>query len=61
MSEAVTITVRIEAETERAYMVSSGKNNGVWVPKSQILSIVQTTDGRHVMDIPEWLADEKGF
>lgn len=58
----IDITVKIEKETPRAYLVSDGAVKE-WIPKSQI-ECTQTliNEGDTVtIEIPEWLAEEKGF
>lgn len=59
-TEPVEISCEIKAETDLAYLVWDGKTE-VWLPKSQILSMRPESGSGHVLEIPEWLATEKGL
>jgi len=53
--DIITVTVMVKHETGRAYLVNDLKGKGVWIPKSQC-----ELDGVE-MQLPEWLAVEKGI
>lgn len=61
--DIIEITGTRHRETEKAIFFSDDgvQKNAVWLPKSQI-EITETDGGSTVVvDIPEWLADEKGL
>lgn len=61
-TETTEVSVYIEKETARAWLVSDGKTKG-FVPKSQIsdssgvIEVGETVE----ITIPLWLAEEMGF
>lgn len=59
--EFVEISVETLRETDRAYLVSDGSEEAVWVPKSQITVIVQREGRPTLIKLPEWLARDKGL
>ncbi len=62
MNEAINIeiTVDILRETDAAILVSDGDRE-VWLPKSQIEYSGDPGDESVCVEIPEWLAEEKGL
>ncbi len=56
-SELVDIEIRIHAETEKAWLVSTTgeRKDAIWIPKSQA-EICKNT-----LTCPAWLAIEKGL
>jgi len=54
-SDPVIIFAEVKKETEKAYRLSDGSKTE-WVPKSQVKA-----QGDGVWEMPEWLAEEKGF
>jgi hypothetical protein len=59
--DAVEITVEVIKETAAAVLVTDGDIE-VWLPKSQItLMVPDEGDETRTMEIPEWLAVEKGL
>ena len=60
--ERVEITVTVKAKTEKAMLVNDGGKKDVWVPLSQIQTENEIEIGNVIeIDIPEWLAKDKGF
>ncbi len=57
--DTITITVKIKKETEKAILVNGWSYEG-WLPKSQI-TVNDTDDGNHIVEIPGWLARKKGI
>jgi RNase P/RNase MRP subunit p29 len=57
-------TVEVEGviinQTCMAVLLSTGDEE-VWIPKSQIVSRDENKDGTTTLEIPEWLAMEKGL
>jgi hypothetical protein len=53
--DIITIEATVRHETERAYLLENLKGEKVWVPKSQC------EFERGELQIPEWLAEEKGL
>lgn len=63
MSEAiVTIEMKIHARTERGVLVSADedKASAVWLPLAQV-EIVEKSKGMVEIDMPEWLAEDRGL
>ena len=52
----VEVTAKVEHETAKAFLLDIGKEEHVWVPKSQA---TETETGKFKM--PEWLALKKGM
>lgn len=52
--DIITVSVKLKHETAAAYLVNGGDKD-VWVPKSQC----EYSDGE--LQLPEWLALEKGL
>lgn len=50
----------IRKETDKALLVRRD-DVLVWLPLSQVERITRLRDGRAVIFIPDWLADEKGL
>lgn len=70
MSDNYDVTVHVHRETEPDYedrgalLVSQNndKDDAVWIPKSQIVSVEKTNRaGVWVITIPEWIAAEHSF
>lgn len=59
MSAHVAIVCRIVGETPGALLVDDGRVEA-WIPKSMIRSRVSGAQGSVEIEIPEWLAEEKG-
>ena len=62
-SKLVDVAVQIFVRTERAVLVSDTgeKEDGVWLPLSQI-EIEEKSDGTSsIVTMPEWLAAERGL
>ena len=58
----ITVYGEILNETEEAILVRCDKEaDGVWLPKSQIKYDGERYDTGVKIDIPDWLANEKGF
>lgn len=58
--EYTEICVEIINETKAAYLVDDGGGIDVWIPKSQIQD-QSVEENCSIMNIPEWLAIEKGL
>jgi len=64
MADLVWVAVTLKAETEKAWQVDAGMGKDQWIPKSQIMdySDPDYTMGSSIeIEIPEWLAFEKGL
>lgn len=63
--DTVELKVFIHHETDAAYLVSEtgDKDDAVWLPKSQLQGEPVCVEKGSIADleIPEWLAIEKGF
>lgn len=61
--DITTIDVRVHRTSERAALVSTSGdfNDAVWVPLSQVELMPFGKGDRSTMDIPQWLAEEKGL
>lgn len=59
----VWVSVVIKAETDKALMVDAGFDKDHWVPKSQILDYSDDYKLGDTIEIelPEWLAEDKGM
>jgi hypothetical protein len=55
--ELVDIECTLLVETEKAYKFDVGKDEGVWLPKSQCEWDIDT----HTVTMPVWLAIDKGL
>lgn len=61
LSDLVDVTVVVEHETDKAWLVNDGGKTKVWVPKSKG-EIERNRDGRTwTLTMPQWLAEDKGF
>ena len=61
MTKTIEISVEIGYETERAYKVTDGYVDA-WLPKSQLKTDDICGVGKTVtFEMPEWLAQDKGF
>lgn len=60
-SDLVDIEMKIHHRTERAILASGDGERGsaVWLPLAQIE--VETINGKTVVTMPGWLAEEKGL
>lgn len=58
--DIITLEVNLKHETQAAYLVDDGKD-GVWVPKSQAEMIYGKDEFHGELQLPEWLAIEKGL
>jgi|SaaInlLV_10m_DNA_2_1039722.scaffolds.fasta_scaffold39830_2 hypothetical protein len=64
MKDPIEITVEILTETDAAYRVTDTDDldSNIWVPKSQIELLHPAGVGDIVtIEMPEWLALDKGF
>jgi hypothetical protein len=63
MAKTVEIAVVVEHETDAALLVDHGGGPAVWVPKSQLgdETDVEGKGDAGVVELPEWLAIEKGM
>ena len=60
--DIVTIQVRRMNETDKAVLVTAdAPRNAVWVPKSQVEVHEEAGTSLVMLDIPEWLAIDKGL
>lgn len=60
--DIVTIQVRRMNETDKAVLVTADTpRNAVWVPKSQVEVHEEDGTSMVMLDIPEWLAVDKGL
>ena len=59
MESSVTITCKIEHETDKAVLVNHADQK-TWLPKSQI-ELDRESDGTAVVLVPGWLATERGL
>ena len=58
----IEITVTVKHKTEKAVLVNDGGKKDQWVPLSQITSDNEIEVGNViVIEVPEWLAKDKGF
>lgn len=57
-NDLIDVEVFLKHETDAAWLVEDSSGTSTWVPKSQG-EISIGADGRGVLTIPEWLADEK--
>ena len=61
---SIWVTVTLEAETDKAWLVDAGMDKSIWVPKSQILDYsegsYQSGDTIEI-EVPEWLATKNGM
>ena len=55
--EIIHIPGEVLHETELAYRFTDGSGDPVWLPKSQC----EWDEDEEIMDMPEWLAIEKGL
>jgi hypothetical protein len=61
-SDVIDLTVQILYQTEKAVLVTdSVRENGVWLPKSQIEIEQSATGGLFIVTLPESLALAKGL
>jgi hypothetical protein len=56
-SDLVDIPGKVDIETPLAYRFYDGRNEAVWLPKSQC----EWDAGTQTMTMPEWLALDKGL
>jgi hypothetical protein len=59
MENSVTITCKIEHETDKAVLINNGGQKS-WLPKS-LIELDREPDGGAVVYVPEWLADKNGL
>ena len=59
-NKTVEVTVDIIHETDAALLVSDAGEE-VWIPKSQITEEIPMSGNTSQLEIPEWLALEKGL
>lgn len=57
--DIVEVTVEVRHETQKAVLVKNLKNLEVWLPKSQIELEYDEVKKVHIIQLPEWLANEK--
>lgn len=48
-------------ERPKSYLLDFGGGNEQWIPKSEITDKGEEKDGTQWLEIPEWLAYEKGL
>ena len=58
--ETILFCAEILRETEKAYLVNDGAQS-VWIPKSQITSMVYTGKIDYDFTIPGWLASKNNL
>lgn len=58
--KTIEFSAEIIHETDKAYLLSDGTDE-FWMPKSQIKSERDLGDGNVELEIPEWLAEDKGI
>ena len=58
-NDTVDVTVDLHHETEKAWLVSEGKSEPVWIAKSQ--GEIEREGRTYVLTIPTWLAENKGL
>lgn len=58
--DVVEIQGVVKHETARAILLDTGDEE-VWIPKSQVLGQEEIEDGITELQIPEWLAMDKGL
>lgn len=65
MSDTCTVSLWLIRETDKARLYYKlpperhpGKEDEVWLPKSQIEHTTKFTTGEHQVKIPAWLADK---
>ena len=56
----IEITLEVHHETDEAYLVSDGGERE-WIPKSQVKVLAEIDVDYVEVEMPEWLAKEKGF
>ena len=56
----IEITLEVHHETDEAYLVSDGDERE-WIPKSQVKVLAEIDVDYVEVEMPEWLAKEKGF
>ena len=56
----VKVFLDFKKETEKAMLFTDGEND-FWLPKSQIMNQTEIAENEYELDIPEWLAIEKGL
>jgi len=62
MKNPIVICLEIKRETSLALFVTDGTAEPVWIPKSQIKLMEDGGPGDTVnIEMPEWLAIDKGF
>lgn len=60
-SDLVTINAFLKAETEKAILIENIKKENVWIPKSQCEFEVSNDGKSFDIEMPEWLAMDKGL
>jgi len=55
-SNLVDLNLDLHHETDKAFLVSNGRTDKVWLPKSQV-----EDNGDNTFTMPEWLAYDKGL
>lgn len=60
---AETYTLHLHHETPLAILVSDDgeENNAVWLPRSKIEIVREIDDETVEVEVPDWLAEEKGL
>ena len=53
--------VIIVRETDKALLVRLKDGSEIWLPRSQIKTLVRFGDGAAQIAVPEWLAEDKGM
>ena len=56
----IEITLEVHHETDEAYLVSDGGERE-WIPKSQVKVLAEIGENLIEVEMPEWLACDKGF
>jgi len=62
-NEIITLELKIRARTERGVLVADSDDEDakrIWLPLAQI-EIVEKANGTAEIDMPEWLAQDRGL
>lgn len=60
-NDTVDVTVELKHETEKAWLVSDGGKEAVWIAKSQGEIGKYSGKRTYTLTIPVWLAEDKGL
>ncbi len=60
--EVIDICAKLEAETDKAWLLDDGSGAKQWVPRSQVENSDEVKRGQTgIFVMPVWLAKERGF